>query len=185
MNIFVLVLIIVGVVVVFLAGWFINTRNKFIRLSSYVDNQYSQIDVQLKRRYSLIPNIVETVKGYAAHEKDTLEAVISARNYASSQTGIEEIEANKNLNSALTKLFAISENYPDLKANTNFLNLQKELIDTEEKIAKARQFYNDTVTKYNIAVQSFPGCIAAGSKFQVKPLIQADTTEAGEVRVKF
>lgn len=185
MSIIVLVLIIVALVAICLVGWFISTNNKFIRLSNYVDNQYSQIDVQLKRRYSLIPNLVETVKGYAAHEKDTLEAVIAARNYASSQTGIEEVEANRNLSSALSRLFAISESYPELKANANFMNLQNELIDTEEKIAKARQFYNDTVTKYNIAIQSFPGSIVASGRFQVKPLIQAGATESGEIKVQF
>ncbi len=125
---------------------------------------WAQIDVQLKRRYDLIPNLVETVKGYAAHEKDTLEAVINARNAAiSAGTVAEQGECENMLSGALKQIFALSESYPDLKANQNFAQLQEELTSTENKIAFSRQHYNDSVAVYNMARQKFPNNIIAGS----------------------
>ena len=124
---------------------------------------WSQIDVQLKRRYDLIPNLVETVKGYAAHEKETLEAVINARNAAiSAGTVAEQAECENMLSGALRQIFALSESYPDLKANQNFAQLQEELTSTENKIAFSRQHYNDSVGVYNIATQKFPNNLVAG-----------------------
>jgi LemA protein len=128
-----------------------------------VDNAWAQIDVQLKRRYDLIPNLVETVKGYAAHERNTLEAVIQARNMAMSAQGpAQQAQAENMISGALKSLFALSEAYPDLKANQNFLNLQEELTGTEGRISYARQFYNDTVQKFNTKIQTFPTVVIAG-----------------------
>jgi len=139
-------LVIVGVVIVLLAIYLIGTYNSLVQLRQRVQNAWSQVDVQLKRRYDLIPNLVSTVKGYAQHEKDTLEAVTRARTMAMNAGNIrEQMQAENMLNNALRSLFAVAEAYPDLKANTNFLQLQNELSDTESKIAFARQFYNDTV----------------------------------------
>ena len=124
---------------------------------------WSQIDVQLKRRYDLIPNLVETVKGYAAHEKETLERVIQARNAAIAASGVkQQAEAENMLTGALRQLFALSEAYPNLKANENFAQLQEELTSTENRIAFARQHYNDSVAIYNTARETFPGNIVAG-----------------------
>jgi len=136
--------------------------NRLIVLRNRVDNAWSQIDVQLKRRYDLIPNLVETVKGYAAHESGTFEKVTQARNMAMSATGVAEQGAAENmLTGALKSLFAVAEAYPDLKANQNFLMLQEELSGTESKIAYARQFYNDSVMSFNTAIQSFPANVLA------------------------
>jgi LemA protein len=132
-------------------------------LRNRVDNAWAQIDVQLKRRYDLIPNLVETVKGYASHEKETLERVIQARNMAMAATGVEQQgQAENMLTGALKSLFAVAEAYPDLKANQNFMQLQEELTNTEGKIAYARQFYNDSVMSFNTAIQSFPTNVLAG-----------------------
>ena len=129
-------------------------QNKFVALHERVKNSWSQIDVQLQKRIDLIPNIVETVKGYAAHEKETLDAVISARSRYVTASGIDEkIKINGEISGLLGRLMAVSESYPDLKANVNFLDLQKQLKDVEDKIGFARQFYNDTVTSYNQAVK--------------------------------
>src|SRR5689334_21441411 len=122
-----------------------------------IENAWAQIDVQLKRRYDLIPNLVETVKGYAAHERETLEAVVRARNVAMAATGPQEqAQAENMITGALKSVFALSEAYPDLKANQSFLNLQEELTGTEGRIAYARQYYNDSVTRYNTKIQTFP-----------------------------
>lgn len=127
------------------------------------EEAWSQIDVQLKRRYDLIPNLVETVKGYAAHEKETLERVIQARNQAISATGVkEQAQAENFLTGALRQLFALSESYPNLKANENFAQLQEELTSTENKIAFSRQHYNDSVAVYTTARQAFPSNVVAG-----------------------
>ena len=143
------ILIVIIAIVVLLVIWVIGSYNSLVQLRNAVKDQWSQIDVHLKRRADLIPNIVETVKGYAGHEKETLEAVINARNKAvSANTKEEEIKANGELTGALSRLFALTEAYPDLKANTNFIDLQATLKDTEDKISFARQFYNDTVLKY-------------------------------------
>jgi LemA protein len=154
-------------------------------------NAWSQIDVQLKRRYDLIPNLVETVKGYAAHEKETLERVIQARNMAvGAKTVGEQAQAENMLSGALKSLFAVSEAYPDLKANQNFLRLQEELTATENRIGFARQHYNDSVTNYNGALQRFPANLV-GSTFGFTPaeFFQLDPAEAAAVhqapQVKF
>lgn len=137
--------------------------NRLVTLRNRVDNAWSQIDVQLRRRYDLIPNLVETVKGYAAHEKETLERVIQARNAAMSAEGVEaKGQAENMLTGTLRSLFALAESYPDLKANQNFLMLQEELAGTESKIAYARQFYNDSVMTYNTSQQTFPANVVAG-----------------------
>lgn len=136
--------------------------NSLIKLKNMVKDQWSQIDILLKRRYDLIPNLVEVVKGYASHEKETLEAVINARNKATTSNSIEEsVNANNELQGALNRLFALSEAYPNLKANTNFLDLQSNLKETEDKISYARQFYNDSVLKYNNKVEMIPTNIVA------------------------
>jgi len=156
-------LVIVGVVIVLLAIYLIGTYNSLVQLRQRVQNAWSQVDVQLKRRHDLIPNLVSTVKGYAQHEKDTLEAVTRARTMAMNAGNIrEQMQAENMLNNALRSLFAVAEAYPDLKANTNFLQLQNELSDTESKIAFARQFYNDTVQKYNTKLEMFPSNLVAG-----------------------
>jgi LemA protein len=134
--------------------------NKLITENKRVDNAWAQIDVQLKQRVDLIPNIVETVKGYAKHEAETLEKVISARNMATNAKGVEDSsDANNQLTGALKTLFAVAEAYPDLKANTNFMELQRTLKEVEEKIVYARQFYNDTVTRFNTSITVFPANI--------------------------
>ena len=149
--------IIIIVILVLLVLYVIGAYNGLVMARNKVKDQWAQIDVQLKKRVDLIPNLVETVKGYAKHEKGTLEAVINARNaFASANTPAEEIEANNQITGALNKLFALSESYPELKANENFLSLQTDLKDIEEKISYARQFYNDTVLSYNNKVEMFP-----------------------------
>ena len=157
-----IVLIVVVVLVVLLLIYVASTYNKLVDLRNRVHDQWSQIDVQLKRRFDLIPNLVNTVKGYAKHEEKTLEQVIEARNnYNKATTQDEKMAANNELSQTLSHLFAVAENYPDLKANTNFLELQTELQDTENKIAMARQFYNDTATMYNEKLLVFPSNIIA------------------------
>src|ERR671914_1028667 len=137
--------------------------NRLVRLRNQIEAAWSQIDVQLRRRYDLIPNLVETVKGYAAHERETLEAVTKARQQAVQAQGIEEqAQAENMLTQALRQLFAVSEAYPDLKANQNFLALQEELTGTEGRIAFARQFYNDRVLVYDNALEQFPSSVIAG-----------------------
>lgn len=137
--------------------------NKLVRYRNRVDNAWHQIDVQLKRRYDLIPNLVETVKGYAAHEKEVFEKVTQARAMGIKAQGVgEQAQAENAITQALKSLFAVAENYPELKANQNFLMLQEELAGTESKIAYARQFYNDSVMSYDTARQKFPGNIIAG-----------------------
>lgn len=137
--------------------------NRLVVLRNRVQNAWSQIDVQLRRRYDLIPNLVETVKGYMTHEAETLEKVTQARNMAiNAHTVKEQGEAENMLSSTLKSLFAVAEAYPDLKANQNFMMLQEELSGTESKIAYARQFYNDSVMSFNTAIQSFPANLVAG-----------------------
>ena len=156
-------LIIVIVVVVILVGLLIVSYNGLVRSRNQVENAWSQIDVQLKRRLDLIPNLVETVKGYAAHERETLEAVINARNtaIAAPDTPPAQAEADGLLTGALRQVFALGEAYPDLKANQNFLALQEELTATEGRVAYARQFYNDSVLTYDNKLESFPTVIIA------------------------
>ena len=179
--------IILVIVVVLIALWVIATYNSLVQLRNRVKDQWSKIDVHLKRRADLIPNLVETVKGYAKHEKDTLEAVINARNKAVSATNAtEEMQANNELTGALTKLFALAESYPELKANTNFMDLQANLKDTEDKISFARQFYNDTVLKYKNKLEVFPSNLVAGIfGFKPEPFFEASATERETPKVQF
>src|SRR4051812_39126741 len=156
------VLVIIGVLVLLVIVLAV-LYNGLVKLRNRIENAWAQIDVQLKRRYDLIPNLVETVKGYASHERETLEAVTQARNMAVNANGVQEqAQAENMLSGALKSLFAVSEAYPDLKANQNFLNLQEELTGTEGRIAYARQFYNDSVFKYNTKIQTFPTVVIAG-----------------------
>lgn len=179
--------LIVVIVIVLIALWFIITYNSLVGLRNRVKDQWSQIDVQLKRRADLIPNLVETVKGYTKHESETLENVIKARNtYLSATTPEDQIKANNELSNFVTKLFALSESYPDLKANTNFMQLQDELKDVENKIASARQFYNDTVLQYNNKIEMFPSNIIAGMfNFKRETFFEAAAAERENVQVKF
>lgn len=155
-----LVIIIIIVVVILL--WYLMTYNSLVGLRNRVNDQWSQVDVQLKRRADLIPNLVETVKGYAKHESDTLEDVVKARNtFVSAKTPDEEMKASSELSNTISKLLMLQEAYPDLKANTNFISLQNDLKDTEDKISTMRQFYNDTVMKYNNKIEMVPSCIVA------------------------
>lgn len=156
-------LYIFGAVLLVLVIWLIASYNGFVRLNTRTDEAWADIDVQLKRRYDLIPNLVETVKGYATHEREAFENVTKARTAAlGAQTVSEHAQAENMLTGALKSVFALAEAYPDLKANQNFLEVQRELSDTENKIQAARRFYNGNVRDMNTAVQSFPGNVIAG-----------------------
>ena len=161
--------------------------NGFVRLRNRIESAWSQIDVQLQRRYDLIPNLIETVKGYAAHEKGVFENVTEARSRAMSAEGpAQQAQAENMVTSALKSLFAVAEAYPDLKANQNFALLQEELSGTEGKIAYARQFYNDTVQSYNTKVQTFPSNLIAGSfGFKEREYFEADDQSRGPVQASF
>jgi len=178
--------ILIGVVVLLLL-YAIVTYNGLVRLRNRIQNAWAQIDVQLKRRYDLIPNLVETVKGYAAHEKGTFEAVTQARaNALNAQGPAAQAQAENMISGALKSLFAVSEAYPDLKANQNFLSLQEELSGTEGRISYARQFYNDAVLRLNTKIQSFPSNILAGMfGFKEHEYFEADDTSRGPVSVQF
>ena len=157
------VIITVSVLLVLLIIFLIVTYNNLVQLRQRLRNAWSQVDVQLKRRYDLIPNLVNTIQGYAAHEKATFEEITRVRSQAISAASVaEQSQAENRLNEALRSLFAVAENYPELKANTNFLQLQEELSSTESKIAYSRQFYNDTVQKYNTRIELFPTNLVAG-----------------------
>ena len=181
------VLIVILVIVVLIIGWVVATYNGLVQLRNKVKDQWAQIDVCLKRRFDLIPNLVETVKGYAKHEKETLDSVIKARNtYVSANTPEDQMKADGELTQAISKLFALSENYPDLKANTNFQELQKELTETEDKIQYARQFYNDVVMKYNNKTEMVPSNIIANMfGFKKEAFFEAAEEERKNVEVKF
>ena len=181
------VIIIIFAVIILLVFYGIGVYNKLVNSRNKVKDQWAQIDVQLKRRADLIPNLVETVKGYAKHEKNTLTEVIEARNnFVSAGSINEEIEANNQLTGALNKLFALSESYPELKANQNFISLQNDLKDTEDKISYARQFYNDTVLTYNNLVQMFPSNIVANMfKFEVYEFFKIEEKEKEVPKVSF
>lgn len=178
--------IILGLLVL-VAIYVLVTYNGLVGMRNRIENAWAQIDVQLKRRYDLIPNLVETVKGYAAHERDTLEAVIQARNVAMAAEGPQDQAAAENMiTGALKSVFALSEAYPDLKANQSFLNLQEELTGTEGRIAYARQFYNDTVYRYNTKIQSVPSNIVANQfSFSEREYFEVDDTARGNVQVDF
>ena len=160
MSILFIAIIVILIIIVIVT--IVHMYNNLVGLRNRVQNSYAQIDVQLKRRNDLIPNLVETVKGYASHEKGVLEEVTKARTGVMNASNVEEASAADNqLTGALKTLFAVAENYPDLKANSNFQQLQSELTDTEDKISYARQFYNDVVLKYNTTCQQFPSSILA------------------------
>jgi LemA protein len=180
------ILILVGVLVVVLVVA-IYFYNRLVRLRNEVDTGWANIDVQLKRRNDLIPNLIETVKGYAAHERGVFEEVTKARAaMAGATTPGEAGAADSLLGQALGKLFAVAEAYPDLKASTNFLQLQSELTDTEDKIAAARRYYNATVLAYNNATQTFPSLLLARARgFTAREFFAADQSERGPVAVSF
>ena len=181
--------IVILVIVVLAVLFFVFAYNGVIRLRNRVDSSWSQIGVQLERRHDLIPNLVETVKGYAAHERQTLEEVVQARNSAvqAQQAGpAQQAQAENVLTGALRQLFALSENYPDLKANQNFLNLQEELTATEDRISYARQFYNDSVQKFDTKIQTFPTNLIAGMfNFQPREYFQAEQGATEVPKVEF
>jgi len=182
-----LVLIILVVVAAGIAMWLIAVHNGLVTLKNRVDEAWSDIDVQLKRRYDLIPNLVETVKGYARHESETFEKVIQARNAAMGAQGTGDKAAAENmLSGTLKSIFALSENYPDLKANQNFLQLQDDLKDAEDKIQAARRFYNGNVRDFNTKVQLFPNNLVAGKLAFVKyDFFEAAEAEKQNIQVKF
>jgi LemA protein len=184
MDILTIILIILGAIVI----WLIFTFNGLVALRNRTKEAWADIDVQLKRRYDLIPNLVETVKGYAAHERELFEKVTQARSAAMSAKGIKEKgDAENVLSGTLKSLFAVSENYPDLKASTNFLELQRELSDTENKIQAARRFYNGNVRDINIKIESFPSnTVAALFNFKKMEFFQLEEAAAREpVKVSF
>ncbi len=179
---------IVGAGLALLLGVFtISAYNGLVTLRQRVKNAWAQVDVQLKRRYDLIPNLVNTVKGYASHERETFEQITRARSQAmGAQTVDEQAGAENMLTGALKTLFAVAENYPELKADANFRQLQEELSNTESKIAFARQFYNDTVQKYNIRTQVFPSNLVAGLfGFTGKAYFNVEGAEREAVEVRF
>ena len=179
--------IIIGVVVLFLIIFFVGNYNSLVKLKNRKDDQWAQIEVQLKKRADLIPNLVEVVKGYAKHEKSTVEDVVKARNaYASASSFEDEVKASGEVTKALNKLFALAEAYPELKANENFLSLQNDLKDVEEKISVSRQFYNDTVLTYNNKVMMFPSNIVASLfKFEKGKFFEASEEDKKVPKVSF
>jgi LemA protein len=183
MDIGIILIIILGVLIV----WVIAVYNSLITAKNRTQESWSDIDVQLKRRYDLIPNLVESVKGYAKHEKETLENVIQARNSAMNANGVEDqAQAENMLSGTLKSLFALSENYPDLKANQNFLQLQDELSDTENKIQAARRFYNGNVRDFNIKIETFPNnAFSKMFSFQKFDFFEIEDKEKENIQVKF
>lgn len=180
--------IIVAAIVLIIAIWAITGYNGFVRAKNNVEEAFSTMDVYLKKRYDLIPNLVETVKGYAKHESETLEKVVQARNMAQGATTIEDKIANENaLTGTLKSLFAIAENYPDLKANQGFLDLQNQLKQVEEDIANSRKFYNAVVKEFNNKCEMFPSNILAGIfHFSEKPMFEVEGEEERQnVKVQF
>jgi len=180
-------LIVVVALVLLVVAWFIAAYNGFVNLRNRIDNAWAQIDVQLKRRYDLIPNLVETVKGYASHERQTLENVIQARSAGvAAQSPGEQAQAENMISGALRQLFALQEAYPDLKANQNFLNMQEELTSTEDRISYSRQFYNDQVRKYNTKIQSFPQLVVANMfNFGPREFFETEEQTREAPRVEF
>lgn len=185
-----IVLGVILVVVLFLIVWVVSVYNNLVKGRNRVENSWSQIDVQLKRRFSLIPNLVETVKGYTKHESEIFGEFAKARNLyteASKSQNVEEMsQANNMLNSSLSRLIAVSESYPELKANTNYTKMMEELSDTENKISYARQFYNDCVNTYNNSREVFPNVIIANMfNFAKKELFKAEEESRADVKVQF
>ncbi len=179
--------IIIGIAVGVVVLGIIAIYNRLVRLRNRTDNAWSQVDVQLKRRYDLIPNLVETVKGYASHERDTFEAVVKARASAQEAGTVEQqAEAEDFLTGALRKLFALAEDYPELRASENFQSLQQDLSETEDKISIARQIYNDTTLSYNNAVQTVPSNLIAGMfGFDAKDYFEVDNDARSAPEVSF
>lgn len=182
-----LAFIIILVIVIAIIAFVIVTYNELVRLRNKVKNSFAQIETQLQRRFDLIPNLVETVKGFASHEKELLENVTASRSgYMNATSNAEKLAMNGQLTSGLRSIFAVAESYPELKADVNFLKLQDELSDTEDKVAYSRQFYNDAVTMYNTKLQMFPGNIIAGMfGFQEEVLLDADDKVNEVPTVKF
>jgi len=179
--------IITLVVLVLIVAIFLIYYNRFAVLGNRIDNSLSQIDVQLKRRADLVPNLIETVKGFAKHEKEAIKAVTDARKALVSAKDLpSKVKADKGLESALKTIFAIAEGYPDLKANTNFLELQKELSSTEDRVAYSRQFYNDSILSYNTLCQTFPGVFFAKLYGKLpREYLQIEPAEREVVKVSF
>lgn len=176
------------IIIILLVIYIIATYNGLVSSRQKVKNSWSQMDVQLQRRFDLIPNFVETVKGYMTHESETFSKIAELRtSWAKAGTISEKAELNNQLSSALKTIIAVSENYPDLKANQGFINLQKELQNTEDKISFSRQFYNDSATMYNTKLELFPSNIIAGMfNFSAEPLFEAESDEARKnVKVDF
>lgn len=181
-----IVIALIGLAILAILVMAVKTRNHFVTLKNRVKNQMAQIDVQLKRRYDLIPNLVETAKGYAGFERSTLEAVVKARQSAMAAQDFDQaVAANQNLSAALRQLLVVSEAYPELKANSSFMQLQNELTETENKIALSRQFYNDTVMKYNNAIELFPASLIAGlCGFRSMCFWEAQEAERGLISIR-
>lgn len=180
-------LIVIVVIIAIIVIYVIATYNNLVGLKNRVSDQWSQIDVELKRRFDLIPNLVNTVKGYAKHESETLENVTKARTmYLTAGTKEQAMDADSELSNAISKLFALAESYPDLKANENFMALQKELIETEDKITYARKFYNDTALRLNLAIDRFPSNLVA-KMFHIGKIefFKANEAERENVKVEF
>lgn len=180
--------IILAVVVAVIAIWAVSGYNGFIKGKNTVEEAFATMDVYLKKRYDLIPNLVETVKGYAKHESETLSRVIEARNMAAGATSVEDkVQGETMLTGTLKNLFAVAENYPDLKANSNFLDLQNQLKSLEEDIANARKYYNAVVKQFNNRCEMFPSNILAGMfHFERKPMFEVDAEEERQnVKVEF
>lgn len=182
-----LIPIIIVVVLVIIGLWLAGTYNKLVRKRNNAKEGFSTMDVYLKKRFDMIPNLVETVKGYATHERETLEAVMKARSQVASAGTIDQKVENENmLTGALGRLFAVAENYPDLKANQNFLNLQEQLRSVEQDIANARKFYNGTVKDLNNSIEQFPSNIVAGIfHFEKMPMFEINEESRQNVQVKF
>ena len=178
---------IIIIIIVVLVLWLVLMYNSLVRVRNQVVNAWAQIDVQLKRRTDLIPNLIESVKGYMKHEKSVLTEVTKARTaMMQAQTPTKKAEANNMLTGALKSLFAVSENYPDLKANENFLQLQEELVGTENKVAYSRQHYNDMVMRYNTKIEVFPTNIFAGTfNFAKRESFEASAADKEPVKVSF
>ncbi|MBE5758064.1 MAG: LemA family protein [Clostridiales bacterium] len=179
--------IIAGVLVLAIILWYISTANTLIRKKNNIEEAFSTMDVQMKERYDLVPNLVETVKGYMKHEKDTLTGVIDCRNKALSATTMEEkAKAEGELSSIVSRLLALTENYPDLKANTNFLDLQNQLTNIEAKIANSRKYYNACVKDFNNLVMLFPSSIVARRKgYKKEVFFEISEAERKNVKVQF
>jgi LemA protein len=179
--------LIVGIVVLIIVIWFIGLYNRFVSLRNRVEEAFSTMDVYLKKRYDLVPNLVETVKGYAKHESSTFESIVKARNMAMGAQTLEERAQGENmLSGTLKSLFALAESYPELKANQSFLDLQGQLSGIENDIVNSRKYYNAIVREFNIAREAFPSGIVAGMMhLEKKPMFEADDAERQNVKVQF